>query len=97
MCTLVEFFFSGWGTPALPETVHDISDFFLNLEGEEQIPTWLLDMVHMLLDSKGEVYTDKMPIRMLCIFLFILYLTNRLKLAFRGYAMKWLLMFHLIS
>ena len=76
MCTLVEFFFSGWGTPALPETVHDISDFFLNFEGEEPIPTWLLDMVHMLLDSKGEVYTDKMPIRKSFPFLSILYLNE---------------------
>ena len=39
-------------------------------------------MVHMLLDSKGEVYTDKMPIRKSFPVLFIQFLTKPSKASF---------------
>ena len=55
--------FTGWSNPPVPATVHDIKDYFVNFEGEEVVPTWLLETIDMLLEAKGAVETDTKMMR----------------------------------
>ena len=49
---VVEFAFGGWGEPPLPRDFTDIKDYLMTLEADEPVPSWLIEMVDILLECK---------------------------------------------
>ena len=46
----VEIAFGGWGRPDLPKDFMDIKDCFMSLSKTDPIPSWLFEMVDILME-----------------------------------------------
>lgn len=47
----------------MPATVQDINEYFMDFEDKEAVPSWLLQTVDLLIESRGTVETEREPIR----------------------------------
>ena len=59
----VEIAFGGWGRPDLPKDFMDIKDCFMSLSKIDPIPSWLLEMLDILLEYKSLAVTENLNYR----------------------------------
>lgn len=54
----VQFYFTGWGNPSLPEDFPDLRDFLVNFNENESIPVWVIELVEILLKYCDQAEKD---------------------------------------
>ena len=59
----VEIAFGGWGRPDLPKDFRDIKDCFTSLSKTDPIPSWLFEMVDILMEYKSLAVTEYLTYR----------------------------------
>ena len=59
----VEIAFGRWGGPDLPKDFMDIKDCLMSLSKSDPIPSWLLEVVDILLEYKSLAVTDNLNYR----------------------------------
>lgn len=47
----------------MPATVQDMGEYFKDFEDKKAVPSWLLQTVDLLIESRGPVETEREPIR----------------------------------
>ena len=60
----VEFAFGGWGEPPLPRDFTDIKDYLMTMDADEPVPSWLIEMVDILLECREPPASENSKYRM---------------------------------
>ena len=60
----VEIVFGGWGDPQLPEDFTEIKDYLVALAVDEPIPSWLIEMIDVLVEFKELATNERLKYRM---------------------------------